>query len=105
VRWSHLSGKGAITKGGSVTKPAAVVPRRPRDRATARRGRIISARISYESKFQHFVSKNIFIWSVSDESCLESRAICKIRLRYTDLELHSGVYHMSQNITFFFILF
>ena len=26
VRWSHPSGKGAITKGGSVTKPAAFAP-------------------------------------------------------------------------------
>jgi hypothetical protein len=35
VRWSHPSGKGAITKGGSMTKPAAFgVTRRPRDRAS-----------------------------------------------------------------------
>ena len=35
---------------------------------------------------------------------LESHAVRKIRLRYTQSELHLSVYHMSQNVTFYFIL-
>jgi hypothetical protein len=41
VRWSHASGKDAITKGGSVTEPTAVVPSRSDHRACAPRARVI----------------------------------------------------------------
>jgi hypothetical protein len=48
VRWSHPSGKGASTKGGSVTKPTAIVPREPRDRA-----RRAAARAAADRESEH----------------------------------------------------
>ena len=35
---------------------------------------------------------------------LESRAVRKIRLRYSESTFHAPIYHMSQNVTFSFIL-
>jgi hypothetical protein len=48
VRWSHPSGKSASTKGGSVTKPTAIVPRG--NRATARRAAARAA-VDRESEY------------------------------------------------------
>ena len=63
VRWSHPSGKSASTKGGSVTKPTAIVPREPRDRASRGRARGGGSRIGvqFENLNRPINLKNLFL--------------------------------------------
>jgi hypothetical protein len=63
VRCSHPSGKGDSTKGGSVTKPTAFVPRQPRDRASRpdKFLRTESKNHGFRTKFQQAFLENIFL--------------------------------------------